>query len=59
MKKRLFLLILTLVGMCPAVYCADHEGEEIFESNILLPLGGEVIDDDDQHNKLRDTSQLV
>ena len=40
MKKRLFLLILTLVGMCPAVYCADHE-ENQFQRG--LPLSGAEI----------------
>ena len=40
-QKRLFLLILTLAGMCPAIYCADHEEPAVFESNINLPLQGE------------------
>ena len=54
MKKRLFLLILTLVaGIYPATYGADHEvleaeagyeEAEVFEPNIELPLRGEGID---------------
>ncbi len=43
MKKRLFLLMLTLVSMCPIIYGADHE-EVPFESNITLPLKGERIE---------------
>ena len=46
MKKRLFLLMLTLVSMCPTIYGADHE-EVPFESNITLPLKGERIRDPD------------
>ncbi len=48
-QKKLFLLILTLAGICPAIYCADHEGADIheqadiFEPNINLPLEGEAI----------------
>ncbi len=42
-QKRLFLLILTLVVVCPAIYCADHEEPAVFESNINLPLRGETI----------------
>ena len=43
MKKRLFLLMLTLVSMCPTIYGADHE-EVPFEPNITLPLAGERIE---------------
>lgn len=49
MKKRLFLLMLTLVSMCPTIYGADHEGVP-FESNITLPLKGERIRDHDWLN---------
>lgn len=46
-QKRLFLLIFALAGMCPAIYCADHEEPAVFESNIRLPLQGEEIGNND------------
>ncbi len=60
-QKKLFLLILTLAGMCPAIYCADNADNEepavneepadaVFESNIGLPLQGEEIDYADMPN---------
>lgn len=66
-QKKLFLLILTLAGTCPAIYCADNEepavneepADAVFESNIALPLQGEEIDYADMPNTNHGYSNLL